>query len=118
MSALWNIPKSKGNVSVSLADVAKKQSNTDDTEVLMDNLREQLVSRGARGMVGLQRKFRIIDDDNTKSLSLSEFKKAMKECSLKLSDIQLNQLFSFFDKSKDGSIDFDEFIIGIRVRVG
>ena len=78
-------------------------------------LREQLIARGARGIVGLQRKFRIMDDDGSKSLNLVEFKKGIKECALKLTELQLSLLFSYFDKDRSGSVDFDEFIIGIRV---
>ena len=70
----------------------------------------------ARGMVGLQRKFRIMDDNGSGTLENSEFKKAIKECGLTLSDIQLSQLFSYFDKAGDGTVDFDEFIVGVRVR--
>lgn len=81
----------------------------------MDQLREQLLSRGARGIVGLQRKFRIMDDDGSGTLNLAEFKKGMKECSLNLTDQQLTSLFSYFDKDRGGTVSFDEFITGIRV---
>lgn len=53
---------------------------------LLEELRQQLASRGARGIVGIQRKFRIMDDNGDHALSVSEFKKAMKECQLNLSD--------------------------------
>ena len=36
--------------------------------------------------MGLSRKFRIMDDDGSGALSVAEFKKAMRECSLELSD--------------------------------
>ena len=38
------------------------------------------------GIIGLGRKFRIMDDDGSKSLNRAEFNKAMKECNLSLSD--------------------------------
>jgi calcyphosin len=52
----------------------------------LEKLRAELAQRGARGMVGLQRKFRIIDDDGDRALSIGEFNKAMNECNLKLSE--------------------------------
>lgn len=82
----------------------------------LKQLKEQLFRRGARGIVGLQRLFRIMDDDGSKQLNLIEFKKGIRECDIKLTDLQLHQLFDYFDKDKSGSIDFDEFITGIRVR--
>jgi hypothetical protein len=38
-------------------------------------LKEEIRSIGLLGFIGLQRRFRAIDRDNTKSLSLSDFKK-------------------------------------------
>ena len=35
---------------------------------LAEQLRVKLASRGARGMIGLQRTFKIMDDDNSRSL--------------------------------------------------
>ena len=49
-------------------------------------MKNQLKQRGARGIIGLQRKFKIIDDNGDGTLSLSEFKKAMKECTLDLNE--------------------------------
>jgi hypothetical protein len=40
--------------------------------------------RGARGISGVSRKFKILDDDGSKSLNKEEFKKGMRECSLDL----------------------------------
>lgn len=56
-----------------------------------------------------------MDDDGSKSLNLVEFKKGIRESGLKLTDMQLHQLFGYFDKDKSGSIDFEEFLQGIRV---
>ena len=78
------------------------------------NLQRELKSRGARGIIGLQRKFRIIDDDGSKSLSLGEFKKAMAECNMSLNDSDCRNLFNYFDKDGNGTINFDEFLNGCR----
>jgi Ca2+-binding EF-hand superfamily protein len=126
MSALWGLSASTASTLKAYASgggvktaVGGNVVNTVDAGVgvqaNLDKLREQLISRGARGIVGLQRKFRIMDDDGSKSLSLVEFKKAIKECALSLSDLQMAQLFEYFDKDHSGSIDFDEFLIGVRV---
>jgi hypothetical protein len=53
---------------------------------LLADLKSQLARRGARGIVGLQRKFRIMDDNGNQALSYGEFKKAIKECGLSVSD--------------------------------
>jgi Ca2+-binding EF-hand superfamily protein len=82
---------------------------------LLEQFRDQLKSKGARGFVGLQRKFRIIDDDNSKTLNLVEFKKGVKECGLAVSELNLSQLFSIFDRDRNGVVNFDEFLVAARV---
>ena len=67
---------------------------------LITKLKTELKSRGAHGIHGLGRKFKIMDDDGSKSLSMAEFKKAMNECNLKdLNDSDLRTLFNHFDKT-------------------
>lgn len=48
-------------------------------EQLAEQLKTKLASRGARGIIGLQRQFKIMDDDNSKSLNKYEFNKAMTD---------------------------------------
>ncbi len=81
----------------------------------LELLQAQLKSRGVRGFVGLQRKFKIMDDDGNRQLNLVEFKKGIKETGLNLTDLQISQLFSLFDRDRNGSIDFDEFLTTLRV---
>lgn len=50
-----------------------------DPEALAIKLKEKLATRGARGIIGLQRQFKIMDDDNSKSLNKYEFSKAMND---------------------------------------
>jgi Ca2+-binding EF-hand superfamily protein len=129
MNSIWNLKNttsttslksfsSKNNVYAShLSGVidGSGNGNGNDTDAVLDQLKEQLKSRGVRGFVGLQRKFKIIDDDNNGTLNLVEFKKAMKECGLKLTDLQVSQLFMVFDRNRNGVIDFDEFLVTLRV---
>ena len=48
-------------------------------EELAGMLKDKLVSRGSRGFIGLQRQFKIMDDNNSKSLDKYEFTKAMND---------------------------------------
>ena len=97
-------------VSANLQMVRRKQC-----EMVLSKLKSQLAERGARGIAGLQRKFKIMDDDGSKSLSFEEFRKALLESGLQLSDAEIQTLFKFFDSDNSQSISFDEFIIAIRV---
>ena len=37
------------------------------------------MARGARGIIGIGRSFRIIDDDGSRSLNLAEFRKCLSD---------------------------------------
>jgi Ca2+-binding EF-hand superfamily protein len=77
-------------------------------------IREKLKQRGARGIIGLQRVFKIMDDDNSKSLCMNEFKKAIHDFRIDIPDASIQLVFSAFDSNRDNSISYDEFLRVIR----
>ena len=91
-------------------DVSKQTS----VEGLVAALRESFKKHGANGIFGIARKFRIIDDDNSNSVGLSEFKKAIAEHAMDWSDQQIKMVFDHFDRDKNGTISYDEFLRGVR----
>eukprot|EP01035_Chromulina_nebulosa_P017555 gene17555-23119_t len=99
-----NRPNNKDNIPEADAGV----------QFLISRLKQAMKSRGANGFIGLQRVFRIMDDDGSKSLNLAEFKKAMKEMKIDINETELRVLFNYFDGNHNDSIDFEEFIQGIR----
>ena len=104
-TSLWTISES---------DLPKKPELESSGDPILDQLRLQLRNSGADGICGLARKFRIMDDDGSGTLNMEEFRKAMKECRLNLTERQLKHLFSYFDKDDSGDIAYDEFLVGIR----
>ena len=63
---------------------------------ILGQLKSLLAARGVRGIVAVQRRFRIMDDDNTGTISFPEFQKASKECGLQISDEVSNFSFVYF----------------------
>ena len=61
------------------------------------------------------RKFKIIDDDGSKTISRPEFKKAVGELGLDLDKAAIEECFNAFDRDGSGTIDFDEFLAQLRV---
>ena len=84
------------------------------TQLLVKKLKDALANRGARGFIGLQRKFRIMDDDGSKTLNLAEFKKGLTESGLGLPENDMRMLYQHFDGDGSGTVDFEEFIQGLR----
>ena len=80
----------------------------------MQALREKLKKRGAQGIRGLARNFKICDRDGSRSLDVQELAKCCSMCKLGLSLEEVRTLHGFFDRGGDGYISFDEFLKAIR----
>jgi Ca2+-binding EF-hand superfamily protein/6,7-dimethyl-8-ribityllumazine synthase len=80
----------------------------------MASFKQTLKEHGARGIVGLGRKFKIADDDGSGSLNLSEFSKVISEHRLGWEAATTKAVFDFFDDDHSGTISYDEFLLGIR----
>lgn len=83
-------------------------------EDLLQRLRDKLKSRGARGIIGLSKQFRIMDDNHSLSLDKFEFSKAMQDYMLGFSEGEIQTLFAHFDIDRSGLIEYDEFLRAIR----
>jgi len=81
---------------------------------LLEDLRLSLKEHGASGIFGLGRKFRIVDDNGSGSLDLSEFIKMVSEHAMRWTAAQTKAVFDFFDTDSSGTISFTEFIKGVR----
>ena len=101
---------------VSLLNLFRKDQKgpAEDPRALMQLFRDKVKARGARGMVGLQRIFKIMDDDGSKTLSYPEFSKAVRDFKVGISEENIPILFDAFDSNHDGTINYDEFLRSIR----
>ncbi|MBN3318198.1 CAPSL protein, partial [Atractosteus spatula] len=91
---------------------AKKQLSKCSDPV--EKLRLQCLSRGSAGIKGLGRTFKIMDDDNNKTLDMKEFMKGLNDYGVLMEKEEAIKLFQIFDKDGSGTIDFDEFLITLR----
>lgn len=81
---------------------------------LLDMIRNKMKSRGARGILGLGRLFKIYDDSGNFSLDIEECTKAFSELRLGLSDEQRKRAFKIFDRDGSNTINYEEFLRTIR----
>lgn len=80
---------------------------------IRNDFKDKILTRGCNSLCELKRVFITLDTDNSKSLSLSEFKKALRDFDLKANDNDTRLLFNSFDTSGDGLLSYDEFLTAI-----
>lgn len=85
-----------------------------DPEYVLEKLRAALKRRGAEGMQGLARNFRICDTNDSGQLDDEELAKCFRLCKIQLTPDEFVTLFRFFDRSGDGMISYDEFVKTVR----
>jgi Ca2+-binding EF-hand superfamily protein len=105
-TALWaNLePKSKQNYNLSIPSSG---------DPILDTVREKLLNR-SHNIVGLSKRFKLMDSDRSGTLDLTEFRKGMKECQVGVTDMQIKHIFNIFDQDGNGFIGYDEFLVGLR----
>lgn len=81
---------------------------------LVQKLRDKLATRGARGIIGLARQFKIMDDNRSQSLDEYEFTKGMKDYGLGFTNSEIKALFQAFDSNRNGEVEYNEFLRHIR----
>lgn len=54
--------------------------------MLVEEFKRLVMKRGAKGIIGLQRVFKICDDDSSGALSRTEFLKALREYKMEVTD--------------------------------
>ena len=63
----------------------------------------------------IYRTFKIFDDDGSKSLDKNEFSKGIRDYGIILDRDVVDQAFVSLDKDGSGKLDFDEFLVALRV---
>jgi len=92
----------------------EKYTQISNFEEIQQKVVELCRKRSANGLRGLRSMFKAMDRNGNKTLSPIEFKYAMRDYGLTLSEIEVTQIVKHFDTNKDGQLSFDEFLRAIR----
>lgn len=83
---------------------------------VLENVRAQIKARGAKTIRGLGRTFRNFDSfDGNHQIDREEFYSGLCEIQIRISRQEADALMALFDTNGDGYVNFDEFLVGIRV---
>ena len=82
-------------------------------QIDMDIFRKQIFARGARGVVGLKKQFKLMDTDNSGAVDFSEFMNCINDLKIDFDETRARNVFTMLDHDKGGSISIDEFIDGL-----
>lgn len=83
-----------------------------------EEIKKQIVDlcrqRSSNGLRGLRIMFKAMDRNGNGSVTPVEFKYAMRDYGLKLSEAEITAIIKHFDTNRDGKLSFDEFLRAIR----
>lgn len=82
-----------------------------DMDSVMARIRAKIQDRGAIGIRGIGRLFRIADDDGSQSIDLRyELPKLLGDIGVLLNKTEIEELGRMLDRNGDGLVSFDEFL--------
>ncbi|GMH63836.1 hypothetical protein TrLO_g596 [Triparma laevis f. longispina] len=75
---------------------------------------KMLQRAGSDGLRAVARVMAMMDDDGSKTLTKQELKNGLADWGLPLNIMEVDALFTFFDRDNSGLVSFDEFLKGLR----
>jgi Ca2+-binding EF-hand superfamily protein len=84
--------------------------------VVLDKVRSALEKRGTKTIRGMGRVFRIMEDGGNRVLDKQEFYWGIKDLGVTLTMKEAEALIECLDTNRDGFVNYDEFLVGIRGR--
>ena len=83
-------------------------------EDVIKQVKGMLQDRGNFGLRGLARVFKQMVDNGNQTLDKEDFKWGLYNYQIYLDEPEIDILIKKFDKNKDGVVDFNEFLVGIK----
>eukprot|EP00759_Apiculatamorpha_spiralis_P025754 PhF_6_TR29106/c1_g1_i1/m.42459 len=101
-------------MSTNSANATTRAKSLKQAAPLLEKIKSLCLRRGANGLRGLTRAFRIMDKNKDLSLSVDELRHGLGDCGIDLSHDELSLLVRAFDVNGDDKIQVDEFVSTLR----
>ena len=92
----------------------QEEAKEERSTIALRKMRKEILSRGCGGLISLRCQFKLLDENNSKTLDFKEFSNALNEYKINLTKDEIMLLFATFDKNENGVIEYDEFINLLR----
>ena len=83
-------------------------------ETLIKEVKARLLERSSFGIRGLARIFKAMDDAGDNQLDVDDFRWGLIDFGIALSKEEAQLLLTAFDRDKNGTVSYDEFLVAIR----
>ena len=77
-------------------------------------MKEKLLGRSSSGIKGIARIFKAMDDTGDKQLDVDDFRWGFIDYGFNLTQEEAQQLLDHFDRDKNGTVNFDEFLRALK----
>lgn len=82
---------------------------------LIKEIKQKIVQRSSNGIRGISRIFKMMDDKGDRKLDVDDFRWGLIDFGIQISKSEAKQILHHFDRNGDGYVNFDEFLVAIRV---
>ena len=86
-----------------------------DVNDLIKDIKNKILVRSAFGIRGLARIFKAMDENGNKKLECDDFRWGLMDYGVSVSKEEAAEILNHFDKNGDGRVDFNEFLVTLRV---
>lgn len=84
---------------------------------LLGKFRELLLERGVAGIKSIGVYWSLVNRRESSAITIQQFYEGIINHNMNLTPQEVTQLFGYFDRNGNGTIDYDEFLLSIRVVV-
>ena len=86
-----------------------------DIKDLLKELQSKIMARSSTGIKNLAKIFKAMDRNGNGNLDVEDFRWGFIDLGFNLTQEEAKQLLEHFDKDKNGSVNFEEFLQAIKV---